>query len=140
MDTLVSHGLHSTLLVPIYRKPTHLDQYLYWHSHHSLFAKYCVLTSLHIEPKLSAPVHGYYKKKRNTKRALLGCKYPIWALNRLLINNTHKYSTTQAHNTNNYHINKKTTINIPMVVPYTKGLSEMFKNIYGETGVQVFFK
>ena len=59
------------------------------------------------------------------------CKYPTLALNRLEPTTT-TYNRLTTVTTQN--------MNIYMVVLYTKGLSERFKNICGSIGAQVHFK
>ena len=46
LDTLFSPGPDYTLLKTVYRKYTHTDQYLQWHFHHNLSAKFSVLNTL----------------------------------------------------------------------------------------------
>ena len=39
LDTVVSPGSNNTLITTVYRKATHTDQYLHWHSNHFIIAK-----------------------------------------------------------------------------------------------------
>ena len=39
LDKLVMPEQDNSLSITVYRKPTHTDQYLQWHCHHSLGAK-----------------------------------------------------------------------------------------------------
>ena len=57
-------------------------------------------------------------------------KFPSWALTRLKITSNHKYNTTQTSNNKNTH----------MVVPYTKVLSDSFKNTSSKMRISVYFK
>ena len=45
-DTLVQRNPDKTIIVKVYRKPTHTNQYLNHKSNHSTFAKQSVITSL----------------------------------------------------------------------------------------------
>ena len=40
LDTIVKPEADGGLYITLYRKPTHMDQYLQWDSHHHLSAKY----------------------------------------------------------------------------------------------------
>ena len=46
LDTIVKPDTDGKLSITVYRKPTHLDQYLQWYSHHHLSAKYSVISTL----------------------------------------------------------------------------------------------
>ena len=39
LDTIVKPEADNTLSITVYRKPTHMDEYLQWDSHHHLSAK-----------------------------------------------------------------------------------------------------
>ena len=43
VDTLVIPQNDGSLLITVYRKPTHANQYLQWDSHHAISAKYSVI-------------------------------------------------------------------------------------------------
>ena len=46
LDTIVKPEADGKLSVTVYRKPTHMDQYLQWDSHYHLSAKYSVINTL----------------------------------------------------------------------------------------------
>ena len=46
LDTIVKPETSDRLSITVYRKPTHMDQYLQWDSHHHLSAKYSVINTL----------------------------------------------------------------------------------------------
>ena len=76
------------------------------------------------------------KEEQHLKNALMNCKYPTWALNRIQMKTKKvdsKQVTTSRNNTNKQ---KKTHI----VVPYYSDLSESIKNIGRTFGVQVYFR
>ena len=46
LDAIVKPEANGGLSITVYRKPTHMDQYLEWDSHHHLSAKYSVINTL----------------------------------------------------------------------------------------------
>ena len=105
VDTLVSSGPNNLLLRTIYRKPTPTHQYLH-----------CVFNTLTHRTQTVCATHSCCTRNRNTKRGLIRCPYPLWALKRLKIKCSHKYNTLQTHtntssnNTNNNNSNTQTLI------------------------------
>ena len=78
------------------------------------------------------------QEEDHLQRALTKCKYPAWALNRIKIKSrsqTQKKSSNNKKNTGTDNIQKPHT-----VVPYHRGLSESFKKVCSNHGVQVSFK
>ena len=81
----------------------------------------------------------------NIRWALLRCKYPQWALNRLHIKINHKFSTNQAYvpdnrqKTNNNNNKTKNHKNF-LVVSYTKRLGDSFKKVCSKLGMQVHLR
>ena len=77
------------------------------------------------------------KEEQHLKKALMNCKYPTWALNRIQKEtkkqDRKQVTTSRTKNTNHQ---KKSHI----VVPYYSGLSESIKNIGRKFGVQEYFK
>ena len=108
------------LWITVYQKPTHTDQYLQWDSHHSLSAKYSVMGTL-------------------THRAKTVCKVQ----NKVLDNNRGEHDNNQS-NTNNNQVQpdnnqgasstKTSNKNFlgQVVIPYTQGTAEGFKNLCGK--------
>ena len=113
LDTLVTPRPDSTLLTSVYRKPTHKDQYFHWDSHHNLSAKYSVVNTLtHRARPVCTNAQLLWKEDEHVRKALLRCKYSIWALNRLQINNNHKYSIAQAPKKTTSTVKTKATITV----------------------------
>ena len=46
LGTLVAIEQNKTLFIHVYRRPTHMDQYLHWISHYNKVAKYIVINTL----------------------------------------------------------------------------------------------
>ena len=46
LDIIVKPKANGRLSITVYRKPTHMDQYLQWDSHHHLSAKSSVINTL----------------------------------------------------------------------------------------------
>ena len=83
------------------------------------------------------------QKQKNCKKCRLKCKYPMWALNRVNIKNSFQPNPVNSNNNVNQQSNTVSNSNKKkshLVVPYTKGLSEGFKNACGKHGIQVYFK
>ena len=68
------------------------------------------------------------------------CNYPDWVFHRLQAKMDYKLSLQHCNNNHNPHRDTNKNKGICIVVPYSKGLSESFKNICGKVGVQVYFK
>ena len=91
LDTLVTPEVDNPLSITVYHKPTHTDQYLQWDSHHNLSAKYSVIGTLtHRAKTVCTKPELLQKELSHLREALVRCKYPPWAINRVkskLINN-----------------------------------------------------
>ena len=109
LDALVKPEADNSLTIRVYHKPTHTDQYLQWDSHHSLSAKYSVIGMLTHRAKSVCTTPGLLDKElQYLKEALVTCKYPSWAINKVqnkVINgnredsgNTHVSNTMQDSN------------------------------------------
>ena len=134
--TLVLIQPDNSLLILVYRKPTHTDLYLQWDSHHHLSAKYSVITTLRHRAKTVCSNHHLLKEEEDhLSRAFSNCRYPAWPLNRARMN-TMNNNKNRNRNTYSTISNKKPY----KVVPYMKGLSETCKNIYRRHGIEMHFK
>ena len=63
LDTIVKPEADGKLSITVNRKPTHMDQYLQWDSHHHLSAKYSVINTLTHRAKLYVINMSYSNKK-----------------------------------------------------------------------------
>ena len=124
LDTIVIQRL----MVSVYRKPTHTDQYLQWDSHQHLSAKFSVIHTLtHRAQTVCSNPDLLCKEMAHLRKALTQCKYPKWALEKVekkLI----KPSREVSDGANNQGIAgaQPTTNEIKtkghIVIPYTQGL------------------
>ena len=81
-------------------------------------------------------------------KGLKDCHFPNWILNRLQLqfqqkhnlNNINTQGEVQTINNNQDKNNIQQNKNIYMVVPYIKGIGEMFRKICNKQGKQVHFK
>ena len=137
LDILITPRKDGSLSTSVFRKPTHIDLYLQWDSHHPLTSKYIVIDAVqHRAQAICSNPQLLQKEEQHVESTHKKCKYPTWALNKIKINakkQATKKATTNRTITNNQ---KKSYI----VVPYYSGLSESIKKIGSKYGVQVYFK
>ena len=137
LDTLVTVQEDGSLSTSINRKPTHTNQYLQWDSHHSIANKYRVINSLlHRATNICSNQEQEKEELKYVERALTACKYPSWAIQRMMLKKNNQKQNRNNNNTNRSNNSSRTSI----TVPYNKGLSESFKNIGKKFGIQVHFK
>ena len=98
LDTLVSLGPNNTIITSVYRKRTHTDKYLKWHSNHNLPAKYSIYNILaHRARVVCTSQLGLKQEEDYISHALLRCNYPPYALNSLHTKINYRFSTNQTH-------------------------------------------
>ena len=123
----------TTLSSPVYRKPTHIDQYLQWDSNPLITAKNSVFNTLAHRAKVACTnQQALHKEMEHIRKALQACNFPLWPLNTLQnkfnckhnIHNRQTFMYSQPNNNNSVTNNKK---NISIVVPYIHGLGESSK-------------
>ena len=77
LDTIVKPEANGGLSIMVDRKPTHMDQYLQWDSHHHLSAKYSVINTLTDRTKTVCNKPELLKKEMDhLQKAFTHCKYP----------------------------------------------------------------
>ena len=145
LDTTVKPEANGRLSIIVYRKPTHMDQYLQWDSHHHLSAKYSVVNTLTYRAKTVCNKPELLQKKWSISGKQSLCKYPKWAFDRVerrltqptseVSNEANNQATTHTQLTTN---EVKTKGHI--VIPYTQGLWENIKKICSRYGIQIHFK
>ena len=108
LDILIKPDQEGRLNTTVYRKPTHMDQYLHWNSLHPISSKYSVVGTLHHRARTICSNKQLLKEEEeeDLTMALKNCNYPMWALNRIKIKmnrsahkNKNKPRTTQQNNT-----------------------------------------
>ena len=147
LDTLVTIQHNNTFSTSVYRKPTHMDQYLHWDSNHHITAKQSVYNTQAPSAKIvSSNQETLNKELHHIKEALQACQFPNWALNQLqqkfLKINQSNYDTMDNNNTkqDNNNTNNTKNRNITLVVTYIKGISDKFKRLCKSRDIQVHFK
>ena len=137
LDTLVTPQDDGALTISVYRKPTHIDLYFQWHSHHNLACKYSVINTLtHRAKTVCSNSKLLEEEMKHLHEVLQQGKYPKWAINKVLKQQEHRKTRNrrvQGRNTS------QTQKRCHIVVPYTKGLCDSYKTICGKYGVQVYF-
>ena len=137
LDILITPKADGTLTTKVYRKPTHTDQYLQWDSNQDLASKYSVINTLtHRARTLCSTPESINQELEHLEKVLIGCKYPRWAIQMMLQKQEHPQDKT---NRNKQHQSLQKKI-CHMVVTYSQGISESFKNICKKHGIQVYFK
>ena len=130
-----------TLTTSVYRKLTHTNQYLQWDSHHSISAKYSVISTLYHRAKEVCSTNQQLKEEHEQiKQALTFCRYPYWALNRVeKKTRVPRPSRNQAKKQKDNNI-KSNIRKTHITVTYSRGLSESFKNTCKKYGILVYFR
>ena len=75
LDILITPDKDGRLETTVYRKPTHTDQYLQWHSHHTISSKYSVIGTLHHRAKtICSNSKLLQQEEKHLAQALSNCK------------------------------------------------------------------
>ena len=129
LDTLVTIEPNNTFSTTVYRKPTHTDQYLHWHSNHHITAKQSVFNTLaHRAKVVSSSQDTLDKELQHIKTALQ------WEHRFLSSNQSNNNSNNNNQDTN------PTKRNITLVVPFIPGTSQKFKRLCKVKGIQVHYR
>ena len=145
-DTIVKPEADGKLSINVYRKPTHMDQYLQWDSHHHPSAKFSVIHTLtHRAQTVCSNPELLQKEKTHLRNALTQCKYPKWALDKVdrRLNKPFSEASDGSNNqgtTGAQPATKEVKTKGHIVKPYTQGLCESIKKICGRYGIQTYFK
>ena len=123
-----------------------MDQYLQWDSHHHLSTKFNIIHTLtHRALTLCSNPELLCEEKANLMNALIQCKYPKWALDKVE-KRLNKPSREVPDGDNKQGIaDAQLATNVVktkghMVIPYTQGLCESIKKICGRSDIQTHFK
>ena len=146
LDTIVKPEADGSLSITAYRKPTHTDQYLQWDSHHHLSAKFSVINTLSHKAKTVCSWPELLQQEMDhLRKALTKCKYPKGAFDK--VENRCNKSTSKTNDgvnnqgtTGAQAVTNEVKTKGHIVIPYTQGLYESLKKIYGRHGIQTHFK
>ena len=146
LDTIVKPEEDGSLSITVYRKSTHTDQYLQWDSCHNLSAKFSVINTLSHRAQIVCSNPELLKQeKEHLRKALTQCKYPKWALDKVE-KRLNRSSSETIDGVNNQGTNstsaatKEVKSKGHIVIPYTQGLCESTKKIFGRYGIQTHLK
>ena len=146
LDTIVKPEADGGLSITVYRKPTHTDQYLQWDSHHNLSAKFSVINTLSHRAKMVCSNPELLKQgKEHLRKDHTQSKYPKWSLDKVekRLNKSSSEAIDRVNNqgtTGTPAATKEVKNKHHIVIPYTQGLCESIKKIYGRYGIQTHFK
>ena len=133
---LITPDEDGRLETTVYRKPTHMEQYLQWDSHHPISSKCSFVGTLyHRARTICSNNQRLQQEEDHLTKALGNCNYPRWALKRVKIK-----MNNPAQKKKNRTTQQNTTPKPYITVPYYKGLSESVKRKCSNYGVQVYFK
>ena len=96
---------------------------------HNLASKYSVINTLtHRARTLCSTPELINKELEHLEDVIRGCKYPRWAIKKILHKQKHQQDKTNKKKKHQSSVKKV----CHMVVPYSQGISESFKNILGD--------
>ena len=141
LDMLITPDENGRLNTSVYRKETHTDQYLHWDSHHSISSKYSVVGTLFHRARTVCSTPGELQKEvKHLHQSLKRCKYPDWAINRVKLRTASIHLKKKRSNNNQAGSSSNSGPKPHIVVPYHQGLSESYKNICKQYGIDVHLK
>ena len=126
LDTITSRR-GTAVQVEVYRKPTHTDRYLDFHSHHPLRHKRSVVNTLLLRArKIPSTGEGKLEETRRVKAVLRENNYPSG-----FIKECERALATKS---------PKPTTNGFVALPYVKGVSERIGRVLKQQSLQVSYK
>ncbi|XP_072038295.1 uncharacterized protein [Amphiura filiformis] len=124
--TLITRKEDGNLKVQVYRKPTHMDQYLHFESHHPLQHKLSVgKTLFHRADNIVTEKEDRDQELSHIKGALSRCGYENWTFSKA---NQKKKPKTNSTATSGSGFKRKSPLTL---LPCVKGVSEKLKRIFG---------
>ena len=111
LDLLITPNADGTLATKAYRKPTHTDQYLQWDSNHNLASKYRAINTLtHRAKTLCSTTESIKQELEHLEKALTGCRYQRWEIEKILQKQAHFTREDQQEETTSINTDEKYAI------------------------------
>ena len=127
LDIIITPQADGTFTTRIYRKPTHTDLYLQWDSHHNLVSKYSVINTFTQRTKaICSSSQLLTNELQHLEEVLKQCKYPKWAINKVLHKQQDQKKTT---NRRQIPAEQQTEKKYHIVVPHSQGVCKSYKTI-----------
>jgi hypothetical protein len=132
-DICVKHN--GEIKLKIFRKPTHTNQYLSFHSHHHISHKMSVVRTLvdRAETVITEP-EDKEKEMRVISTALKGCGYPTWTVEATQKAITEKKEKRKAT------ADKKENNKGHVTIPYIRGTSERLRRVFKSHRIGTSFR
>ena len=128
LDTEITHQDNGSLSTTVYRKKTHTDQYLSFHSHHPISHKIAVLNTLYSRAESICSTEQELEKERNhVKKVLRNNGYP----ERILAARTRKKEDKKKD---------KDTPKCTIVIPCVRNISECIRRILAPLKIRTCFR
>ncbi len=143
LDTIVTRN-NGSLLINVYRKPTHTDRYLDYNSHHDKQHKISTAqTLLHRAATLPNTNEGKQKEQKHITNALLSNGYPrkfLQEVERKRTSRQEKSSSPEELVKEFFDLVEPKSNHCYAVLPYIKGLTEPLKRILKPHDIRVTTK
>ncbi|XP_071954140.1 uncharacterized protein [Antedon mediterranea] len=124
------------LTTTVYRKKTHTDQYLNFHSCHPLEHKLSVVNTLVDRcEKVVTKKNEKLTEMKKIKQALVGCEYPNWSMDKIIQTRSEKGKQNVKQKTKDTTNKNKGNIGIP----YIPRISERIRRCLSSYNVNTYF-
>ena len=128
LDTEITHQDNGSLSTTVYRKKTHTDQYLSFHSHHPISHKIAVVNTLYSRAEsICSTEQELEKERKHVKKVLRNNGYP----ERILAARTRKKEDKKKD---------KDTPKCTIVIPYVRNVSECIRRILAPLKIRTCFR
>lgn len=138
LDTLTIREPDGNLKVKVYRKPTHMDQYLNFKSNQPLQHKLSIVCTLHHRAEsVTADPEDPRQEKQHIDKALRKCGYPTSAIDKALQPKPPKQG---ASNSGRGGASERPTIGIPYIKGTTEEIKRVIKRVINSYGIKTYIK
>ena len=127
----------------VYRKPSQTDLHLQWDSHHTILAKYSVISTQHHRARAVCSRPSALAERRISAPSTGKMEMPLMGSQQIKAEDQScgwKQQQQQKELPIPLEVLLQTTKCLILVVPYTKGLSDSLKKACSKHGVQVYFR